>query len=368
MMPATGGVRWPGRRIAAAGVVAFLVALAAWLATGCERSLGNLASVTVEARSESGGAIGAAVEHLTLTTTAGVRFRCVVRSPLNGGGGGRYPSIVLQGGIGTGRRAVLTIDSTYAGVAISCDYPLRDPSRRSSLSFLASLPRIRAEVLSTPQALSLAADYLAQRPDVDTSRLAAVGASLGVAPVAAWAATDPRPRAVALVYFGADLGGILEINLRRRIGAGWLRRLVGRALGACLRPLEPSRTVAAVSPRPLLVIGASDDERIPAGFVRRLYDAAREPKRLVLLPGRHVHPTDAALIAGLTDSTLAWLDWVLPEPQPVTPGASRSPDGAASPARSGSGARTPAPGVTPPAPGRRGPPGRSPGPGRAEPR
>jgi hypothetical protein len=300
--------------------VVVLLALVAWLATGRERRLGTLASVTIEARTQSGGATLATIEHLTLATTAGVRFRCVVRSPLDGGGGGRHPAIVLQGGIGTGRRAVLTIDSTYAGVAISCDYPFRDPSRRSSLSFLAGLPRTRAELLSTPQALSLAADYLAQRPDVDTTRLAAVGASLGVPPVAAWAATDPRPRAVALVYFGADLGGILGINLRRRIGAGWLRALVGGALGLCLRPLEPSRTVAALAPRPLLVIGASDDERIPARFVRSLYDAAREPKRLVLFPGRHLHPTDAALIAGLTDSTLAWLASVLPEPKRLETG------------------------------------------------
>jgi fermentation-respiration switch protein FrsA (DUF1100 family) len=195
---------------------------------------------------------------------------------------------------------------------MSCDYPWGDPAKLSWSALVLKLPRVRAELLATARALELAVDYLVSRREVDTARLFALGASLGVPPLAAWAAGDPRPRAVALLYGGADLGAILEANMGRRLRSAAIRRFAARTFGLALRPLEPSRTVGRIAPRPLLVVASADDQWIPTRSARLLYEAAREPKRLVWLGGEHVRTGDVELLRALTDSVVAWAADVLP--------------------------------------------------------
>jgi dienelactone hydrolase len=197
-------------------------------------------------------------------------------------------------------------------VVMSCDYPWAELVRKRGAEFAYLLPRTRAEILATPELLSLAADYLLSRADVDSSRFAAVGASLGVPPVAAWAARDTRARAVALLYGGADLGAILEANLGEDIRWPALRAPVAGVLGFLLRPLEPAATVGGIAPRPLLVAGADSDQWIPRRSVELMFAAAREPKQLVWFGGEHLRTTNEALIAALGDTTAAWLSRVLP--------------------------------------------------------
>jgi fermentation-respiration switch protein FrsA (DUF1100 family) len=50
---------------------------------------------------------------------------------------------------------------------------------------------------------------------------------------------------------------------------------------------EPGAHVAALAPTPLLVICMTDDAVTPTDEILGAYEAAREPKRLVLLPGGH---------------------------------------------------------------------------------
>jgi hypothetical protein len=47
------------------------------------------------------------------------------------------------------------------------------------------------------------------------------------------------------------------------------------------------------------MVNAEADERLPRELVLRLYESAREPKELVWLPGRHVEPKRADVVAGL---------------------------------------------------------------------
>jgi len=50
----------------------------------------------------------------------------------------------------------------------------------------------------------------------------------------------------------------------------------------------PQRLIGRISPRPLLLIGGTDDDEIPAAMARDLYAAARDPKTLWIVPGaRH---------------------------------------------------------------------------------
>ncbi len=69
-------------------------------------------------------------------------------------------------------------------------------------------------------------------------------------------------------------------------------------------PLPPAQAVAMISPTPLLIIHGDQDIYFPPEHGQQLYDAAREPKELWLLPGfghAERHTDDA-----LTDRIAAW--------------------------------------------------------------
>ena len=62
---------------------------------------------------------------------------------------------------------------------------------------------------------------------------------------------------------------------------------------------DTSKSVAAVSPRPVLIIGAREDERTPAGQAEVLFAAAGEPRRLRFTEGRHIQPNRTDIITEL---------------------------------------------------------------------
>jgi len=304
--------------IGLAGLAAALVTVTAlWLAGGKPPAYGELAAVT--RWREDPTQVGTVLERVRLTSRSGRRVECVLRRPMGPSGRRGGTAVLLLGGIGTGRRAATVVDPRHDVVILACDYPWADPSRLPLWRLVPRLPAIRGEVLATPQALALAASFLVAQPEVDPRRLTAIGASLGVPFVAAWAAADLRVAAVALVYGGGNFGVLFEANLRRKIGAAWLRDLTARGAAALLRDLDPERTVGRIAPRPLLLIGSSDDERVPRASVEALARAAHGPTRSLRFGGRHMLPNDTALLRAITDSTYVWLARVVAPLSPYVP-------------------------------------------------
>jgi dienelactone hydrolase len=225
----------------------------------------------------------------------------------------------LFGGIGTGGRAATLVDPAHRAVVLACDYPWDDPSRLPWWRIAWRVPAIRADVLATPQALAIAASFLVGLPEVDPRRVAGIGASLGVPFVAAWAAEDRRVGAVALVYGGGDFGALFEANLRRKVAAPWLRRALAAAGAVLLAELDPAHTVPRIAPRPLLLVGSREDERVPRSSVDALVTAARPPVTTVWLGGGHMMPRDSALLRAISDTTVAWLVRVQAPLSPLSP-------------------------------------------------
>jgi fermentation-respiration switch protein FrsA (DUF1100 family) len=119
------------------------------------------------------------------------------------------------------------------------------------------------------------------------------------------AAKDRRFRNVGLIYGAGDLGTVLEANLS--IEPGLLRKLAVWLASELYYEFEPTQYVAAIAPRPLIMVNGRDDPQMPVRAVRALYTAARDPKALVWLTTGHLLPTDTALIRVLVDTTLARL-------------------------------------------------------------
>ena len=212
------------------------------------------------------------------------------------------PVLLILGGHRTGSDAVDLLGSSTGRAIVALDYPYDGPERvRGLIATLSILPDIRQAFLDTPPSVSLALDWLSQQPWADRERISLVGASLGVPFAATAAARDERVSVLMLVHGAADNRLWLEANLARRIDHAWLQPTLATILHwVAYGPVFDTRErVAAVAPRPVLIVGARDDERTPAGQTEELFEAAGEPKKLRWTEGQHVEPGRIEIIRDL---------------------------------------------------------------------
>ena len=179
-------------------------------------------------------------------------------------------------------------------IIVAPDYPYTPRDSYTITEFLSDVPGMRRAALGMVPSVMLLTDYLWKRPDVDTTRLILLGYSFGAPFVSCIAVHDRRAAAVAIVFGGGDLYGMIRHNVRRYEGP-ILTDFVSLVGTALLRPLEPMRYVSDVSPIPLIMINGLEDQQIPPRYARMLFDKAREPKSIVWLEARHVNPKNIEL-------------------------------------------------------------------------
>ena len=117
-----------------------------------------------------------------------------------------------------------------------------------------------------------AQQWLARQPDVDPRRIAYFGESLGAA-VAVGLAVQSPPAALVLRSPFTSLPDVGAVHYP------WLP--VQRLLLDRYPSIDRIASVSA----PVLVIAGDRDDIVPMPLSLRLYDAAAEPKRFVLVPG-----------------------------------------------------------------------------------
>jgi len=184
-----------------------------------------------------------------------------------------------------------------------------DRSMRADLA--AALSRLGLAVLlfdyrgyggnpGSPTETGLAADaraalaYLAGRPEVDPERVVYLGESLGAA-VALRLATERPPAALVL---RSPFASLAEVGRRH---------YPVLPVSLLLRDRYDSAALAGRLAAPLLVVAGGRDRIVPASHSRRLFAAAPEPKRLVVLEG--ADHNDHELLAGprLVDALRSFL-------------------------------------------------------------
>lgn len=237
---------------------------------------------------------------VTLRADSGLTVFCRVLRPARQ----RLPVLVVLGGHRTGSEAVelFPFPEEYAIVAL--DYPYTGPERVKGLvQSIRTIPLARRAMLDTPPAISLVVDWLHRQPWADTGRIVMTGVSLGVPFAATAAARDRRLSGLLLVHGAADNRLWLEANVARRMETDWLRPALATLLHwlAYGPVFDTAERVAAVAPRPVLIVGARHDERTPAGQTEALFLAAREPKKLRWTEGRHVGPGREGVIDELLE-------------------------------------------------------------------
>jgi fermentation-respiration switch protein FrsA (DUF1100 family) len=241
---------------------------------------------------------------LNLKNDRGLRVTCglmvprdsttTLGNPKIAGNVRRYPAIILLGGKATGKYAIDYAIDIEDVIIIAPDYPYEPRASYTLLQFLSDVPEIRQAFMDMIPSVMLVTDYLSRREDVDSSKIVLLGYSFGAPFVPVLIANDRRPAVAAIVYGGGNLGSLIRHNVARYEGslAGWF---VGGLAAFLLHPLAPMRYIEHVSPTPLVMINGTHDEQVPRENTEALYDAAREPKKIVWLESHHVNPRNVKL-------------------------------------------------------------------------
>jgi hypothetical protein len=223
--------------------------------------------------------------------------------------------VVLLGGIGTDDRAALLVPAELPVGVLAVSWPWKGSRRMSQVEFLARTHELRAALLETPGAIARGVE--AARRAHPRSRVALIGASLGVPPTVA-ALALAKPDALVLVDGAADLARLLRSEVRRQLGqnaAAGLAAGPAAALGGrLLSSLEPSRFGAQGRDVPVLLVDAAEEERYPRACVERLHATFPHATRATH-PGHHIRPENEAQVASVIGQAVAWLESL---PRPAT--------------------------------------------------
>jgi uncharacterized protein len=200
---------------------------------------------------------------------------------------GRVPAVLLLHGFNSRKeRMADTIGRSLAkrGVAsMAIDLPTHGTRKQNAvpLSLRNPLGVVQTWRLAVREA-NQALEYLAQQPEIDSSRLAIAGYSIGAYLGMIVAGDNPRVRAVALAA-GGDLPPQLPfVSLVRGIA-------------------DPRRAVRALAGRPLLMVNGLSDRTVTPEQARALFEAAGDPKEIRWFAGGHWLPASAI------DDVAAWL-------------------------------------------------------------
>ena len=156
--------------------------------------------------------------------------------------------------------------------------------------------------------VSAAIDFVTTRQEVDRSRVALRGSSMGGMLALHAAVNDARVRAVAAI------APAVEAATADWIESGWLQKLLEREhLSArvdiasfvhYLRARNSRAEIAQLAPRAVLLIHCKNDELIPYHSSEGLYALAREPRKIILIEDGHHR--FAQQDEGVHRTTLEW--------------------------------------------------------------
>jgi len=227
-------------------------------------------------------------------------------------GRGRKPAVIVLGGdrksiaplaflVCRKGYAVLTIDMAGFGPRKEEDAPEPKDLKPSHLMRYGS---------QTIVDLRRCVDMLTSRTDIDGSRIAFVGFSVGGTVGARFFVDDPRVKTAAFVSAVADLPKLLsQGSLFNREEVRGIDPAVFMDLAKEVKELDPVNYLSRAAGRPILLMHGDMDEYVPAACFDSFYNAAPNPKKRIVMKGGHIpSPFD------VVRSVLEFLDTNLAKP------------------------------------------------------
>jgi uncharacterized protein len=169
----------------------------------------------------------------------------------------------------------------------------------------------RYDLRTIPRDVQAAAGFLADCPQVDAGRIAVVGHSLGGWAAILAAAREQGLRAVAVYGAATRLDSPFALSAEQ-VESEFTRFLTttpgefAAQRAEAVARMDPLEAVAAISPRPLLVVHGTEDAWVPVQHARELRERAGPTCRYVEVEGaNHAFSWHRA---GLRDLIAGWLD------------------------------------------------------------
>lgn len=132
--------------------------------------------------------------------------------------------------------------------------------------------------------------YVQSRPDVDPDRIGVFGVSMGGAVALMAAAEEPGIKALITDSAYANITDMIKPGIAAFLGKGALPfaplivRYAEGMMGVRADDIRPDKAAAQLGDRPLLVIHGLEDALTHPHSAHKIFDAAKGPKELWLLP------------------------------------------------------------------------------------
>jgi len=167
------------------------------------------------------------------------------------------------------------------------------------------------DMLGWSRDLQAAVNFLYNSEEIDKAHLCLLGFSGGAAVSVYAAAHDPRASALVTCACPADFGFLgsgkqAASNIQHFRDIGVIRdKDFPASVEEWLRGFEttsPIRWIDKISPRPLLLVHGDTDEVVPLEHAHKLFQEAKEPKELAIIPGaKHKLRLEETAMAAVLD-------------------------------------------------------------------
>lgn len=249
------------------------------------------------------------VYDVELSNDKGRKAMCRVSIPATAGKRHTWPAVVLLAGTEAGRKAIDVLPPQKNMMVIALDYP---PSLKldfsNEMATFKSVWEAREAAMQMVANVLLAGDFVAAQQMVNQDRVALVGIGPGALICAAAAAADNQNQFsyVALFQAGTGISGMIDAKAKQLKLP--ILPIMAAHIGEWLfKPLEPGRYIEHIAPRPLTMLNGKSDTWMSAKAAQKLFDRAREPKKLIWLKGEHTSPDDKFLLHELASRVLIQL-------------------------------------------------------------
>ena len=255
------------------------------------------------------------IQHtVELVSSSGLVVNLRVSRPI---ADGRYPVVLVAGGHRTGKDAVDLAGAPTGIIYAAIDYPYTgDHEPRGAWASLQTVPKIQQAFLDTPPALALANTWLREQPWVDASQVELIGASLGAPFASVAGAIDDRFARLWILHGGGDNVAWASHAGQRHIENETLRRGVARfalwLTGSF--SFDTPEWIERVSPRPVVIVSACDDDYVPREAQDALLaTASSDHVEFIWVDGEHIRTGRTQVLQTLLDTVFNKInDDVLP--------------------------------------------------------
>jgi uncharacterized protein len=204
--------------------------------------------------------------------------------------GGAHPVVVVLHGWASAAEDLLPAAPAVIGAGLSMLFVDARGHGRSDAAEFMSMPRFAED-------LHAAVAWLRERPDVDGSRIALLGHSVGAGAALLVASRDPRIAAVVSIASMAHPREMIGRSFRRYRAPRWLVRAalltIERTIGYRFDDFAPVHTIARID-APVLVLHGLEDHTVPIVDAQRLAESGSSAS-LWLVPGADHRSLDGFL-------------------------------------------------------------------------